>query len=568
MKSCAMTNKQVWCSLRDYGAWVRRGMLAIALVSAPRAMAQCQSWEPAIGPPLLALNDSAMAFAVAPDGPGQALYAGGFFYNSMTHVYKWNGTDWSGVGALGGDIYQFSGWDQYVFALSVYDGGQGAELHAGGHFYLYRTDGINLARGIARWTGSTWVPVGDGVSGDVRALAEYSVGGVPSLIVGGSFGTTGSGFNWASRIAAWNGTSWSKLGSNTIGGGFGDGEVHAFEVWDSGQGSELYAGGSFTFADGTPAAGVARWNGTSWSDVGVHSPFFINDFAIFDDGSGPALYAAGGFYLHRWDGTSWTTMNALPNNPIYKLAVFDDGNGPALYVGGRFSQIGGISASGLARFDGTNWSTVGGGTVPQWPALSGQVDGLGVQDDGTSSRLLVGGQFWMVGGTQPSRHIAAWRGCSSPIDTYCFGDGTFMDCPCGNRGALGNGCAWHNGPDGARLAAAGSPNPDTIVLTASGMPAGAPSTTFFKGDQSLNAPVPFGDGLRCINGALIRLGNKTNVGGTAQFPEAGNQSVSIRGGTPPGSGLVAYYQTYYRNAAVFCVGPATYNITNGVRIVW
>jgi len=48
----------------------------------------------------------------------------------------------------------------------------------------------------------------------------------------------------------------------------------------------------------------------------------------------------------------------------------------------------------------------------------------------------------------------------------------------------------------------------------------------------------------------------------------GDPSVATRGLVTPGSGVVRSYQTYYRNAAsTFCL-PATFNVTNGVRLTW
>ena len=58
-------------------------------------------------------------------------------------------------------------------------------------------------------------------------------------------------------------------------------------------------------------------------------------------------------------------------------------------------------------------------------------------------------------------------------------------------------------------------------------------------------------------GAIIRLRTKINVGGASQFPEPGDPSVSVRGATPPGSGLTGYYATYYRNASAAFCPPAT-----------
>jgi hypothetical protein len=169
-----------------------------------------------------------------------------------------------------------------------------------------------------------------------------------------------------------------------------------------------------------------------------------------------------------------------------------------------------------------------------------------------------------------SRNFAALV-AAGPVSSFCAGDGVDVHvttaCPCSNHGAAGRGCAWSNQPAGAMLSSAGEPRPDSIVLTATGMPQVATGTVFWKGNALEPHGVEWGDGLRCVGGSLIRLGTKTNVAGTATYPEAGNAAVSVRGQTPPGSGLVGYYQTSFRNAAAYCT-PNTFNSTNAVRIVW
>src|SRR5438552_1705515 len=62
----------------------------------------------------------------------------------------------------------------------------------------------------------------------------------------------------ADRIARWNGSSWTGLGS-----GMND-IVYALAV----SGSDLYAGGYFTNAGGSAANYIARWDGSSWSPLG------------------------------------------------------------------------------------------------------------------------------------------------------------------------------------------------------------------------------------------------------------------------------------------------------------
>ena len=59
-----------------------------------------------------------------------------------------------------------------------------------------------------------------------------------------------------------------------------------------------------------------------------------------------------------------------------------------------------------------------------------------------------------------------------------------------------------------------------------------------------------------------------NVAGAAQFPDAGDPTLSVASGTPVGSGTYAYYQAAYRNTtAAFCP-PSTLNATNALRVLW
>src|SRR5216110_2660664 len=73
------------------------------------------------------------------------------------------------------------------------------------------------------------------------------------------------------------------------------------------------------------------------------------------------------------------------------LATFDDGSGIALYAGGFFQSAGGQSTAHVARWDGAQWSQLGGG-------VSGEVRALQSFDDGTGSALYVGGVFATAGG--------------------------------------------------------------------------------------------------------------------------------------------------------------------------
>lgn len=156
-----------------------------------------------------------------------------------------------------------------------------------------------------------------------------------------------------------------------------------------------------------------------------------------------------------------------------------------------------------------------------------------------------------------------------PVTPICFGDGTGVACPCGNSGNAGRGCANSAMASGGGLSAAGEADvsDDTLVLTASGMPATAP-VLFFQGTTltGLGAGVVFGDGLRCTGGTVIRLAVRTASGGTASYGAGADPNVSVAGLVPAAGGL-RYLQAWYRDSGNFCT-PSTFNLTNALRVQW
>jgi hypothetical protein len=49
------------------------------------------------------------------------------------------------------------------------------------------------------------------------------------------------------------------------------------------------------------------------------------------------------------------------SDPVHALAAFDDGTSPALYAGGEFAIAGDVAANRIAKWDGTQFSTLGTG---------------------------------------------------------------------------------------------------------------------------------------------------------------------------------------------------------------
>jgi hypothetical protein len=198
--------------------------------------------------------------------------------------------------------------------------------------------------------------------------------------------------------------------------------IRTATVHDDGSGPALYVGGQFSsFGSVQGTACIARFDGLRVSAVGVGLSSMVNRvmaFAAFDDGTGSALYAGGGVgplgsppnvALARWDGSSWTSLlGGSDSGAILALAEFDDGSGRALFVGGTFTSIAGVPASGMAKWDGAVWSEVGGGA-------SNFVEALHVFDDGTGPALYAGGPFTSIGGVAADR-VARWNGASwSPV---------------------------------------------------------------------------------------------------------------------------------------------------------
>lgn len=202
-----------------------------------------------------------------------------------------------------------------------------------------------------------WIPTFGGEPGvepGVSAMVVHDDGSGPALFVAG--GLNSAGGVPLKGIAKWDGASWSALGTAV------PMWIAALTVFDDGSGPALYAGGSFTEAGGVPAASIARWDGSSWSPVGSGltggGVFALNSF---DDGTGPGLFAGGSFTeaggllargLAKWDGSVWSEPGGGSDGRINALAVHDDGSGPALYVGGNFNFAGGVAARNVAKWDG------------------------------------------------------------------------------------------------------------------------------------------------------------------------------------------------------------------------
>ena len=260
---------------------------------------------------------------------------------------------------------------------------------------------------------TNWEPVGLGIAGTrVADLIVYD----GKLIACGSF--TQAGGNPASNIAAWDGASWTALGTGLDNGAIG------MAVY----GGELIVAGNFFNAGGNPATRVAAWDGTTWSAVGAGVA--SNPSAIAADGGG--VYVARNSalpphgvqisYVDRWTGANWYLYRTYYADPltdqvqINALEVIDGvlwagglsiGGGPlAVYSFGGHG--GNVYAGGydtlLERWDGgTTWTPLDNTWAPNC--------GFTFAIQSYNGLLVAGGDFPGAGCT-PDPYLITWDGAS------------------------------------------------------------------------------------------------------------------------------------------------------------
>ncbi len=122
--------------------------------------------------------------------------------------------------------------------------------------------------------------------------------------------------------------------------------------------------------------------------------------------NGTDIYIAGFFtlaggtlanHIARWDGSRWSTLGggmAGVGTFVYGLAV----QGSNLYAGGGFTNAGGVAANSIARWDGTQWHPLGSG-------VAGNVFRIAVR----GNDVYASGTFTNAGGV-PANNIAKWDG--------------------------------------------------------------------------------------------------------------------------------------------------------------
>ena len=217
------------------------------------------------------------------------------------------------------------------------------------------------------------------------------------------------------------------------------------------------------------------------------------------------------------------------------------------------------------------------------------IDSAGAEADGSNDAPSISADGRMVafsslatdlvaGDTNGNRDVLVHDRDSTSFTSLCDpGVGGVISCPCSNApSGAGRGCDNSAGTGGATIAASGVAylSMDSLVFTTSGEKPTATSI-LLQGPASPPAGMVYGQGVRCVGGALKRLFVKTAVGGSITAPNfgAGDPTVSARAATLGDTiqaGQSRYYLVYYRDPIVLggCPAASTFNATQTGQVAW
>jgi trimeric autotransporter adhesin len=324
---------------------------------------------------------------------GETLFVGGCFRNASGvpafGIAQWRGQQWHEVLAPG-DVGGFS-WVSRLLASN-------GKLYALGDLYL---SGVLRGRGIAQWDGQSWSGLGAGIAGTGTALSLSAQG---ILTVAGEFDSAGDVA--VTNIAQWNGQAWRALTGNVNGI---SGAISSI-VQD---GKELIIGGEFSSTFAVSTSSIVRWSPEGYHLLeseglqgvrGEIRALAVDGNDVYVGGSFTQLGRVKARHIGKWDGQRWQALGSGANNAVTSILVVKDAANPLLrntvFVGGYFSEMNGISANYLAKWNGSEWSAVSSDIV-----FGSNVYALATN----GSNLFVGGNFNQIGQI-PANNIASWDG--------------------------------------------------------------------------------------------------------------------------------------------------------------
>ncbi len=175
----------------------------------------------------------------------------------------------------------------------------------------------------------------------------------------------------------------------------------------------LYVGGIFNLYPLSPVSSFAKWNGADLVSVSnefanVNSSVFA--MAVYKD----ELYIGGHFtkadgftgdYIMKWDGHQFTEVGGGANYRVTCMKVYNN----ELYVGGWFTRVGNMDCNNVAKWDGTQWTCLNNDEFD----FTNSINDLCILND----RLYIAGQFQKIG-NDSIRNIAMYNHPLTSVQEY------------------------------------------------------------------------------------------------------------------------------------------------------
>jgi len=305
--------------------------------------------------------------ALRPNGPifttctdgSGNVYAAGAFTSASNKFYV---AKWDGTvwSALGTGINELNA----IWYISTICTDAAGNVYAAGYFpnsdnYCY----------VAKWDGTKWSELGSGsnrlnANKPIYSICTDSSGNVYAA---GAFTYPSGPYMFNEYVAKWNGTSWSEMGTGSNAFNFGGSHGPIYTICTD-RGGNVYAAGSFS--DSTFQHYVAKWDGTSWKKLGsgnnaLNPNYYI--WSVCTDGSGN-VYANRGFvnptflefYIAKWNGTNWDDLGKGNDGSIFNNIIGTLCTDASGNVYAAGVFSNAIRKYYVAKWDGTGWSELGG----------------------------------------------------------------------------------------------------------------------------------------------------------------------------------------------------------------
>lgn len=297
------------------------------------------------------------------------------------------------------------------------------------------------------------------------------------------------------------------------------------------------------FPEGTKAAWYGHYSAGCNYSTGTQSnagSLELTNWVLLPDAPSISLY----FWM--WSESEYCTFSQFPYGrfDVHSTYVLAQSSGP--------------STVDLCPFDlGPSWLLL------PWherridlSAYRGRNVRIGFSFD-TGDEQLNDGRGWFLDDV---------RIVAEPGTRVCPSIGFSSGCPCLDWYVPVAGGCRNSTNQSATLSSSGSIRvaTDSLQLRAAHLP---PNASVLLSQSTISTTqIPFGDGLRCIGGQILRLGILQASNGVATWPPSGGQPISTSG-LVPATGGTRYYVAYYRDVAPYCT-PDAFNMTDAQRIQW